>query len=192
VTVTSPDGGVTSYAYAGNATTVTDPAGKWKRSITDAMGNLIQVQEPSPAGGSNLVTNYSYNGINQLMQVSMPRSNGTQTRTFVYSGSDMTSATNPENGTVTYEYDAAHHVTKRTDAKAQETRYSYDTYGRLTATDHYVPSPPRELRIQGCREGRGTRIARPATAMHDAETYRTEDCFRKLCREVGQPLSPAN
>jgi hypothetical protein len=29
----------------------------------------------------------------------MPRDNGTQTRTFAYTGSDLTSATNPENGT---------------------------------------------------------------------------------------------
>ena len=34
---------------------------------------------------------------------------GTQTRTFAYTGADMTSATNPENGTVTYQYDGAHH-----------------------------------------------------------------------------------
>jgi YD repeat-containing protein len=47
----------------------------------------------------------------------MPRDNGTQTRTFAYTGSDMPSATNPENGTVTYQYDGSHRVTKRTDAK---------------------------------------------------------------------------
>ena len=32
LTVTAPDGSVTRYAYAGNQTTVTDPAGKWKTS----------------------------------------------------------------------------------------------------------------------------------------------------------------
>ena len=35
----------------------------------------------------------------------MPRSTGTQTRSFTYSGSDMLTATNPENGTVTYTYE---------------------------------------------------------------------------------------
>ena len=34
----------------------------------------------------------------------MPRNEGTQTRTFQWSGSDLVSATNPENGTVTYQY----------------------------------------------------------------------------------------
>jgi YD repeat-containing protein len=49
------------------------------------------------------------------------------------------SATNPENGTVTYTYDGAHHVLTRTDAKGQVTGYSYDTYGRLSTVNHYAP-----------------------------------------------------
>src|SRR6266480_5309391 len=138
LSVTAPDGSVTGYSYAGNQTTVTDPAGKWKISISDAMGNLTQVQEPNPAGGANLVTNYSYNGANQLVQVLMPRSNGTQTRSFTWSGTDLASATNPENGTVSYTYDGAHHVTTRTDAKAQQTRYSYDAYARLKEVQYYT------------------------------------------------------
>ena len=48
------------------------------------------------------------------------------------------SATNPENGTVAYTYDAAHRVTTRTDAKGQETDYAYDAYGRLTSQRYYV------------------------------------------------------
>jgi YD repeat-containing protein len=112
---------------------VTDPAGKWKIMGTDAAGNLFQVTEPDPNSSGILNTFYSYNGANQLIQVSMPRSNGAQTRTFVWLGMDLASATNPENGTVTYQYDGAHHVTQRTDQKNQHTSYSYDAYGRLTA-----------------------------------------------------------
>ena len=105
---------------------------------TDIFGNLVQAIEPDPAGGANLPTNYTYNSLNQLGQVSMPRSNGTQTRTFGYSGADMVSATNPENGTVTYQYDGAHHVTQRTDNIGQQTRYLYDLYGRLTQVQHWT------------------------------------------------------
>uniref|UniRef100_Q024R2 YD repeat protein n=1 Tax=Solibacter usitatus (strain Ellin6076) TaxID=234267 RepID=Q024R2_SOLUE len=137
--VTAPDGSVTSYSYVGNQTTVTDPAGKWKTSVTDAMGNLIQVIEPDPAGGS-LTTTYTYDSADRLVQVSMPRSNGTQTRTFGYTGTDMTAVTNPENGTVTYQYDGSHHVTTRTDALGQQTRYTYDNYGRLTEVQHWATS----------------------------------------------------
>jgi RHS repeat-associated protein len=89
------------------------------------------------------VFSYTYNALNQLTAVSMPRPQGTQTRTFAYTGADMTSATNPENGTVTYTYDNAHHVTSRTDAKGQQTQYTYDTYGRLTEAQHF-PTPGNE------------------------------------------------
>ena len=49
----------------------------------------------------------------------------------------MASTTNSENGTVNYTYDAAHDVLTRTEAKGQQTKYSYDTYGRLTEVRHY-------------------------------------------------------
>ena len=101
LTVTAPDGSTTHYAYQGNSTTVTDPAGKWKTTTVDAYGNTIQVTEPNPAGGT-FATNYTYTPANQLTGVSMTRGSVTQTRTFLYNGSDLVSATNPENGTVTY------------------------------------------------------------------------------------------
>jgi RHS repeat-associated protein len=122
---------------AGNYVKVTDPALRWKIQQTNAQGQLIRVIEPNPGGGADWVTNYTYDDLGHLAGVSMPRSNGTQTRTFVYTGADLTSATNPENGTVTYQYDASHRVTKRTDAKGQETHYVYDTYGRLTQVQHW-------------------------------------------------------
>ena len=61
-----PDGSITHYSYAGNVTTVTDPAGKWKKFTYDAQNNLVMVTEPDPANGNNtLTTNYSYNAANQ-------------------------------------------------------------------------------------------------------------------------------
>ena len=42
--------------------------------MTDAMGNLIQVIEPNRAAEADLT--YTYNAANQLVQVTMPRSNG--------------------------------------------------------------------------------------------------------------------
>src|SRR5581483_8125260 len=49
LTTTAADGAsVTHYAYQGNQTTVTDPAGKWKKMTNDAMGNLVTVTEPDP------------------------------------------------------------------------------------------------------------------------------------------------
>ena len=141
LTVTAPDGSVTTYAYAGASVTVVDAAGKWKRSYTDALGNLVRVEEPNPAGGANYQTTYTYTTLNQLSVVTMPRSVGsntvTQTRTFTYTGAQVESATNPENGMVQYTYNDARQVVRRVDAKGQVTTYEYDTAGRLTTVRHY-------------------------------------------------------
>ena len=111
---------------------------KWKQFTYDAQGSLVVVTEPDPKNVNNtLTTNYTYNGINQLTGVSMTRGTVTQTRSFQWTASDLTQSTNPENGTVTYQYDLAHHVTLRTDAKNQRTTYNYDSYGRVTQGHHY-------------------------------------------------------
>ena len=141
VSVTQPDGvSATTYLYAGNQTTVTDPAGKWKRMVSDAEGNLVQVVEPDPANmpGGTLVTSYSYDAFKRLIGVSMPRGGVTQTRTFVYSAAgDMTSATNPENGTVLFTYNANHTLATKVDARGWKTVYTYDVQRRVTMTQSY-------------------------------------------------------
>src|SRR6266576_3713092 len=44
LSVKQPDGAsTTTYAYAGNQITVTDPAGKWKTFTSDVLGNLTTV-----------------------------------------------------------------------------------------------------------------------------------------------------
>jgi YD repeat-containing protein len=155
--VTTADGAShTTYAYYGNTTTVTDPAGKWKAMTTDVDGNLVSVVELDPtysplvitapavaqnidcvttqAGAGLFGTCYTYDAFKNLITVKMPRSTGTQTRTFTYQAGTnwLLTATNPENGTVTYTRDAAGHVTKRVDAMGQTTNYSYDAYNRLS------------------------------------------------------------
>ena len=76
----------------------------------------------------------------------MPRPTGTQTRTFNYAppgsppGAFLLSATNPENGTVSYTYNTGGNqkIATKTDAKGQQTQYSYDSYARLTEVRHYI------------------------------------------------------
>jgi RHS repeat-associated protein len=141
VSVKKPDGAsTTNYNYAGNQTTVTDPAGKWKTTTTDVLGNLTTVLEPDPANqpSGTLSTNYTYDWMGHVTQVSMPRGSTTQTRTFVYNSSgQLTSATNPENGTVTYTYNTTGTVATKTDAKNQQTVYTYDSKNRVTEVQRY-------------------------------------------------------
>ena len=74
------------------ATAVTDPAGHWKQYARDALGNLRTVLEPDPTANpvpgppnpppaypvssaptGTLLTVYTYDLLNHLIQVSMPR-----------------------------------------------------------------------------------------------------------------------
>ena len=98
---------------------------------------------------ANHVTTYSYNLLNQMTQVSMTRTVGgqpvTQTRTFSYDSAGGTwwllSETHPETGTMTYTYNADGTLATKTDAKSQQTRFTWDaTYQRPTQKSVFVGS----------------------------------------------------
>ena len=109
-----------------------------------------------------LTTSYTYDWMNHVSCVDMDRggtptaattyvSNGVtcttlflsgtgtrQTRTFVYdTGGRLTSATNPENGTVTYTYNSDNTLQKKQDANGQDTVYTYDSLKRVTQIQPY-------------------------------------------------------
>jgi len=136
LSVRQPDAqSTTTYAYSGNQTTVTDPAGKWKTFTNDVDGNLVTVTEPDPANqpGGTLTTSYAYDWMKHLTGVTMARGKATQTRTFVYDDAGrLTSAMNPENGTVTYTYNADNTLQVKHDAKGQDTVYTYDSAKHVT------------------------------------------------------------
>ena len=141
LTVVQPDGAsTTTYAYSGNQTTVTDPAGNWKTFTNDVLGNLMYgggAGSGESAAGT-LTTTYTYDWMNHLTGVSMTRGSTTQTRTFVYNEAGLlTSATNPENGTVMYYYNGNDKLQYKHDAKGQETVYSYDSKRRVTTVQRY-------------------------------------------------------
>ena len=145
--------GVVSTVIDANATTVTDQAGKLRRSITNAVGQLIRVDEPNAigqlgsVGGPNQPTVYSYDVLNNLLTVSQ---NGTgteqcgpsggtctQTRTFTYSSlSHLISATNPESGTITYGYYPNGNLQTKTDARGVKTDFVYDELNRIKNRNH--------------------------------------------------------
>jgi RHS repeat-associated protein len=136
LSVLAPDGNsTTTYSYQGNTVTVTDAANKWKKYTTDVLGQVVQMNEPNPAGGSDYVTTYTYDWFGHLTQVSMTRPTGTQTRTFNYgspAGPLLLSTTNPENGTVSTTYNSDNTLATVTDAKSQQTQYTYDSLKRVT------------------------------------------------------------
>ena len=132
----TPTLGKTTTAYDAEYTTVTDPAGKTRRSRLDGLGRLVRVDEPTGSPGAlgttgspNQATSYSYSALDNLTRVTQ----GSQTRTFVYDSlSRLTKATNPESGTIAYTYDNNGNLTQRTDARSVVTGYTYDRLDRLT------------------------------------------------------------
>jgi RHS repeat-associated protein len=138
--VQSPDGAsTTAYAYAGNTVTVTDAAGKWKKMTMDAFGNITKVTEPNPAGGT-WDTNYTFDFLNRLTQVSQTRSGTTQNRTWTYTGAYLTQTSFPETGTTSFTYNSNSTLAYTIDAKNQKIAYTYDSLGRVIQTDFYSVS----------------------------------------------------
>jgi len=138
----------TTTSYFSNTSTVTDPAGKRKKFTHDAFGKLTQVAEPDAQGNLTVLTNYEYDAASRLTDVKM---NGTaQQRHFEYNVyNQVTSVTNPENGTVSYTYRAADGLlTSKLDAKSQVVNFDYDGLRRVTRI--YPP--------QGANYGYETRL----------------------------------
>ncbi len=142
-TNTTSSGTVTT-AYDADFTTVTDQAGKLRRSMTSGLGQLVRVDEPDSAGSLGTTTSpmeatsYTYDALSNLTQVAQ----GSQTRTFVYSSlSRLTSANNPESGTIGYLYDNNGNLTKKTDARGVYIDYIYDALNRATMKNYSDVTP---------------------------------------------------
>ena len=149
--VKTPDNAEVTTAYAistsgtlGTVVTVTDQAGKQRRSLTNGLGQLVRVDEPNDAGSLGTIaspvqsTAYSYDTLNNLVTVNQ----GAQTRTFQYDSlSRLKQATNPESGTISYAYDANGNLTGKTDARSIVTTYAYDNLNRVK-TRSYSDSTP--------------------------------------------------
>ncbi len=146
----------TTTVYSGNCATVTDPAGKKRKTCTDALGRLIQVFEPNAAGSLIMETDYQYDVLNNLLCV---HQRGTDTtpdkactdptvpaawrpRKFTYNSlSQLLTANNPESGTITYTYDSDGNVLTKLDARGITTTYFYDAIHRLTKKTYSDSTP---------------------------------------------------
>jgi RHS repeat-associated protein len=134
-----------STIYSGNCTTVTDEAGKNRKSCSDGLGRLTQVFE-DPAG-LNYETDYTYDALNNLLTVNQKggstNSANWRTRTFTYNSlSQLLTAANPESGTVSYTYDDNGNLQTKKDARTITITYSYDPLNRLTGKTYSNGDPP--------------------------------------------------
>jgi RHS repeat-associated protein len=143
ISTSSADGGLSTYAYANNCVTITDPASKASKQCFDAIGRVAQVFE-DPLG-LNYETDLTYNVFGKVTTINQKggstASTNWRTRTFLYDGlARLTSATNTESGTVSYVYDANGNLQSKTSPAPNQTgsstitvTYCYDALNRLTA-----------------------------------------------------------
>ncbi|HEY4423151.1 MAG TPA: LamG-like jellyroll fold domain-containing protein, partial [Pyrinomonadaceae bacterium] len=154
LTVTTPDTAVVSTTYSGNTVTVTDQAGKSRKSVTDALGRLIEVYE-DPAG-VNYQTSYLYDALDNLTRVTQ----GSQQRFFMYDSlKRLIRADNPEQETLSalsltdpvtnhgdwslkYEYDSNGNLTFKTDARGMVTENRYDALNRVDTVLYRLNGQP--------------------------------------------------
>ncbi len=115
-----------------------DEAGKKRQTWTDALGRLVEVDEPDGSGNLNLGTCYSYDVLGNMTQVVQ----GSETRSYNYDGlSRTTSEATPEGGTTSFYYTTSggalcaadpKAVCRQTDARSITTTSTYDALSRLT------------------------------------------------------------
>ncbi|HEX7314489.1 MAG TPA: RHS repeat-associated core domain-containing protein [Pyrinomonadaceae bacterium] len=148
------------------------------------LGGLVRVDEPSDAnntlGGSDAPTQptaYAYDALGNLTRVRQGGQlqhgvyTGGQTRTFTYSTlARLSSAQNPESGTVAYEYDAAGNLKQRTDARGLITIYTYDGLHRVTLRDYSDQTPDVTSTYEAAgvtnSKGRLTQVSSSVSAYH--------------------------
>lgn len=167
-------GSVTSAYYA-NQTTVTDQAGKQRRSVTDGLGRLAQaIEDPN---GLNYQTSYTYDSLGNLRRVEQ----GAQNRYFMYDSlSRLIRARNPEqdlnanlnlsdpitsNGSwsMKYTYQANGNLATRVDARNIMTTYGYDGLNRNTSVDYSDSTPDITRTYDTATLGKG-RLQKTETA----------------------------
>ncbi|MEK6280648.1 MAG: RHS repeat-associated core domain-containing protein [Acidobacteriota bacterium] len=182
ISMTTPDTAVVSTSYSGATVTITDQAGKKRKSVTDGLGRLKEVYEDPSA--LNYLTSYSYDVLDNLTTVTQ----GTQTRTFVYDSlKRLTSATNPESGTISYTYDSNSNLATKTDALGRVSTYTYDALNRNTSIV-YTNDPSGTLPVTRVYDlasnGKGRLYQSQTTGTNGSLT--TIDSYDALGRPVTQ------
>jgi RHS repeat-associated protein len=150
--VTQPDGSIVTTAYCGNTTLVTDESGHWRRSTTDGLGRIAEVDEPNsttaqvnsnacPGTGDPIwATTYGYDALDDLTSVTQ---GGSRSRSFAYDSlKQLTSASNPESGSFAYKYDADGNVVTKLDSRPVTTTYAYDVLNRMIGKTYSNGDPP--------------------------------------------------
>ncbi len=124
-TTTAPNGAVTSMAYHGLLTTVTNALGVPMTTVKNPQGLNASVTDAFASTSS-----YVYDAFGNLKTFTDPAGNVTSS-TYDIRG-HRTATSDPDMGSWAYTYNALGAMLTQVDAKSQTTTFTYDVLGRLT------------------------------------------------------------
>jgi RHS repeat-associated protein len=161
-------GDTTDYSLSASSAT-TDTSGNFYSasfSGTPSGPTLTGGASPGSIGSSPNGTFYTYDVSDNLLGVVQ----GVQTRAFAYDGLDrLTSATNPESGTITYTYDSDSNMLTKTDARGIVTTMTYDSHNRLTEKSYSDGTTPAVVFGYDITNVNGTTMQNPIGRLVIAE-----------------------
>ena len=201
--------GTISTTYNANFTTVTDQAGKVRRSMVDGLGRFVRVDEPDASNNLGSLTSpiqptaYGYDAFENLVSVNQ----GAQNRYFMYDSlKRLIRARNPEQGThanlnltdpltgngawsIGFKYDANNNLTEKTDARNVVSTYEYDVLNRNTEIDYSDTSVDPDVShfYDGATNGKG-RLWYSFAGGNDSLGSNVEKTLFSSYDALGQPL----
>lgn len=122
---TATGGRITTTAYDGLTTVVTNPLNQTLSTTTNVMGWAVQTKDHE-----NKVVTRSYDSYGNLLTVTDPENHVTSI-TYDQRGRKI-AMTEPNSGVTTFAYNAFGELTSQTDAKGQTSTFTYDRLGRVT------------------------------------------------------------
>ncbi|HWX43144.1 MAG TPA: RHS repeat-associated core domain-containing protein [Blastocatellia bacterium] len=150
--VTLPDSSTVQTAYNGSTMTVTDQVGRQTQRQVDGLRRLVTVleQDPSVGGAPSVATNYSYDYLDDLIQVNQ----GGQIRAWKYDSAkrllyeqipEQSATINDGTGAMwscAYTYTNFDAVATKTDARGVVITYGYDSLNRLSSVSYDTSHAP--------------------------------------------------
>ncbi len=174
IVTTSNTLGTTTNAYLNWKTTITDPNGKTKDLLSDAYGNLIEVDEHNAS--STYVTTYTYNRLGNVLSITDALSN---VRNFTYDGlgrrltaQDLHASGDGTYGSYSYTYDDSGNQTQVVDPKSQTINYTFDDINR-PLTEDFTSATGTEVTYtyDSCTQGKTRLCTASSTAVNIADVY---------------------
>jgi len=124
----------TQYLYAGNSTTVTDPAGKQRQYYSDALGRLIQVSEPGWGNATPGTGSVTIAGSEQKQCNEPPPPPPAQCTDYSYDSGTVNITVNGHQDSVPFSGNPISSSTANSIASALATQINGDSGSSVTAT----------------------------------------------------------